>query len=199
MSDNMNSRQQALQQYSTEASRFIKPLLLFVGILWLIELLDWLFFQGALDGLGVVPRQLNGLRGVLFAPLLHGGWGHLLANTLPLLLFGFLVMLRYRPQFLFISILIALVSGLGTWLIAPANTIHIGASGLIFGYFAFLVVNAWYERSLASVVLAILVFFLYGSMLWGVLPSGNSISWQGHFFGLVGGGLAAYYIAPRRG
>ncbi len=198
MTDNMNTRQQTLQNYSEEALRMIRPLLVFVGILWLLEIMDRLFFHGALDGLGIVPRQIDGLRGILFAPLLHGGWGHLMANTLPLLLFGFLVMLRYRPRFLFISAVIALVSGLGTWLIGPANTLHIGASGLIFGYFAFLLVNAWYERSLVSVALALLVFVLYGGMLWGVLPTGNSISWQGHFFGLVGGGLAAYYVSPRR-
>jgi membrane associated rhomboid family serine protease len=198
MTDNMNTRQQTLQNYSEEATRMVKPLLVFVGILWLLEIIDALLFRGALDGLGIIPRQVDGLRGIVFAPFLHGGWSHLFANTLPLLLFGFLVMLRYRRRFLFISIVIALVSGLGTWLIAPANTLHIGASGLIFGYFAFLIVNAWYERSLASVALALLVIVLYGGILWGVLPTGNSISWQGHFFGLVGGGVAAYYVSPRR-
>lgn len=194
----MNSRQQTLQHYSDEATRFIKPLLIFVGIIWLIEIVDKIIFHGALDGLGIIPRHVDGLRGILFAPLLHAGFNHLLANTLPLLLFGFLVMLRYQRRFPFISIVIILVSGLGTWLIAPANTLHIGASGLIFGYFAFLVVSAWYERSFASVSLAVLVILLYGSILWGVLPAGNDISWQGHFFGLIGGGMAAYFVSLRR-
>jgi membrane associated rhomboid family serine protease len=140
-----------------------------------------------------------GLRGILFAPLLHGGFGHLLANSVPLLLLGFLVMLRNQRRFLLISVVIALISGLGTWLIAPANTVHIGASGLIFGYFAFLIVSAWYERSFAAVTLALLVIVLYGGLFWGILPAGNGVSWQGHFFGLIGGGLAANYFSPRRG
>jgi membrane associated rhomboid family serine protease len=87
---------------------------------------------------------------------------------------------------------------LGTWLIAPAHTLHIGASGLIFGYFAYLIVSAYYERSFTAIALAVLVIVLYGGLLVGVLPSGNGVSWQGHFFGLLGGAIAAYYFASRQ-
>lgn len=194
----MNTRPQTLQVYGNEAKRLLRPLLIFVAVLWLIEIIDWLLLSDALDGLGIAPRQLAGLRGVLFAPFLHGSFAHLLANTIPFLILGFLVMLRHSRHFLFVSILVALFSGLGTWLIGPAHTVHIGASGLIFGYFAFLLVSAWYERSFGAVALALLVIVLYGGLLGGILPQAGGISWQGHFFGLVGGGLAAYYVSPRR-
>ena len=177
--------------------RLLKPLLIFVAVLWLIEIIDRLLFGGSLNGYGIIPRQLAGLAGVFFAPLLHGSFAHLLANTIPFLILGFLVMLRHENQFLGISIIIALVSGLGTWLIAPSNTVHIGASALVLGYFAYLVVNGLFERSIASLAVAMLVIIFYGRLLLSVLPAGNGISWEGHLFGLVGGTVAAYYYRPR--
>lgn len=194
----MSSIQQTLGNHGNEAKRLLRPLLIFVALIWAIEIIDRLFFAGSLDHLGIQPRQFEGLRGVFLAPLLHGGFNHLLANTVPFLLMGFLVILRHRRHFLAITILIVIISGLGTWLIAPAQTVHIGASGLIFGYFSFLVVNAGYERSFRAVIIAIIVIVLYGSFLWGILPAGNGISWQGHLFGLIGGAIAAYYAQTPR-
>lgn len=194
----MNSPQRKIEVYGAEAKRLLRPLLIFVAIMWLVEVLDRLIFHGNLDRLGIEPRQIIGLRGIVFAPFLHGSFAHLLANTVPFVILGFLVILRHNRQFLLISIVILLVSGLGTWLIAPADTVHIGASGLIFGYFAFLVVNAWYERSFTAVILALLVIVLYGGLIGGIWPAGNGISWQGHLFGLIGGTVAAFYFSPRR-
>ena len=175
----------------------IKPMIAFVAFLWFVEITDRLLFGSSLDQLGIVPRELIGLRGVLFAPFLHGSFSHLAANTVPLVILGVLVMLRNRERFVAIAAVIVLISGIGTWLIGPAHTVHIGASGLVFGFFAYLLVSAWYERSLAAVFLAVLIVFLYGSMLVGILPAANAISWQGHIFGLIGGGLAAYWYSPR--
>lgn len=194
----MNTTQQSLQVYGDRAKRLLQPVVLFITILWLIEIVDRLFFQGELDRLGIAPRQLAGLRGILFAPLLHASFAHLLANTIPLLILSALIVLRHNGRFWLITGLIVLVSGLGAWLIAPANTIHIGASGLIFGYFAYLVVNAFYERSLVAVGLAGLVILIYGGLLPGIWPGSTGISWQVHLFGLVGGILAAYYFSNRR-
>lgn len=194
----MNTSQQTLQRYGTEAKERFRPLLIFVAIMWLVEIIDRLIFHGNLDRLGIEPRQLAGLRGIIFAPFLHGSFAHLIANTIPFLILGFLIMARHKSHFLLISAVIVLLSGLGTWLIAPANTVHIGASGLIFGYFAFLVVNAWYERSFTAVILAMLVLVFYGGLIGGILPAGNGISWQGHIFGLMGGAVAAFYFSPRR-
>jgi membrane associated rhomboid family serine protease len=193
----MQTYENTVYTYGSQAMRLLRPLFTLVAVVWLIEVVDWVFFNNSLDHLGILPRQMDGLRGILLAPFLHGGFSHLMANTLPFLILGFLVMLRHRSRILIISALILLISGFGTWLIAPANTVHIGASGLIFGYFAFLIVNAWYERSARAIVLAILVTIVYGGLLAGVLPSGSGISWQGHIFGLIGGGLAAFYFSPR--
>ena len=194
----MNNAEQTLRSAGTETKRLLRPLLLILALMWAVEIADWLLFNGALDRFGIIPREVVGLRGILIAPLLHGGFPHLMANTIPFLALGVLVMLRHSRQFAAVSLVIVLVSGLGTWLFAPPHTVHIGASGLIFGYFAFLVVAAFYERSLGAIGLAVLVIVFYGGLLWGALPQGNGISWEGHLFGLVGGGLAAYAFAQRR-
>ena len=194
----MNDTQQRVQAAGVGAKRLLQPLLFFVALMWLIETVDWLLFNGALDGLGIVPRQVGGLRGIPLAPLLHGSFGHLMANTLPFLALGALVRLRHSRQFVTVSLIVIAVSGLGTWLFGPPHTVHIGASGLIFGYFAFLLVTAWYERSFSAIALAILVIALYGGIVWGILPQANGVSWQGHLFGLIGGGLAAHYVNRRQ-
>ena len=193
-----DTQQQRLQAAGVGAKRLLQPLLVFVALMWLVEIFDWLLFNGALDGLGILPRQVAGLRGIPLAPLLHGSFGHLIANTLPFLALGALVRLRHSRQFVTVSLIVIAVSGLDTWLFAPPHTVHIGASGLIFGYFAFLLVAAYYERSPGALGLALLVIVFYGGLLWGALPQGNNISWQGHLFGLIGGALAAYAVAPRR-
>lgn len=178
--------------------RYAMMLLAFVALIWVIEFFDWLVLGGQLDRLGIVPRQMVGLRGIALAPFLHGGFPHLLANTVPLLVLGLLMLLRNGHRFLLVTMIIVVVSGLGTWLIGPANSVHIGASGLIFGFVGFLVTSAYYERNAASILLAIVVITLYGGVIWGVLPQGNGISWQGHLFGLLGGVLAARYTVGKR-
>lgn len=195
----MSTYEETVRRRGNEAKRLVRPLLILIACVWLIEIFDRLLFGQALDQLGIVPRQLAGLRGILFAPFLHGSFAHLLANTVPFLILGFLVMARHRGHMIIVSVIILLISGLGTWLIAPVNTVHIGASGLIFGYFAFLVVNAWFERSFAAVLLALLVIVLYGGLLVGIWPMAGGISWQSHLFGLLGGAVAAFYYSPRRG
>ncbi len=194
----MSTYQQTLANHANGAKRLLRPLVSFVLCLWLLENVDWLVFDGSLDRLGIVPRRLVGLRGIFFAPFLHGNFSHLVANTVPFLVLGFLVLTRHARRFLVITLMIVVISGLGTWLIAPASTVHIGLSGVIFGYLAFLVVNAWYERSPAAVLLAVLVLVLYGGLVTGIVPTGNGVSWQGHLFGLVGGAAAAFYYSPRR-
>lgn len=169
-----------------------------VAALWFIELVDWLVLRGALDGLGVRPRTLAGIPAVLIAPLLHAGFGHLLANTIPLIVLGWLVMVRRTADFFVVGLMAALWSGLGIWLFGGAATIHLGISGVIFGYLGYLLARGYYERSMRAVGLAVVALLLYGGMLWGVLPLQQGASWQGHLFGFVGGWVAAY-LASRRG
>jgi membrane associated rhomboid family serine protease len=170
----------------------------FVVFLWLIEGIDWLIFRGALDNFGVWPRTAVGLWGILFAPFLHVGFGHLAANSIPFLVLGWFVMLRRIRDFFIVTGIVTIASGLGIWLIAPANTVHLGASGLVFGYFGFLLLRGYFERSRSSILWSILVLFLYGGMIWGVLPQQYGISWQSHLFGFLGGILSAYLLSQRK-
>lgn len=169
----------------------------FVVVLWVLEVVD-LLLGNPLDSYGVRPRSDEGLLGIVLAPLLHGGFGHLVSNTLPLLVLGFLVALSGIARALAATAIIWVVAGLGTWIVAPANTVHIGASGLVFGFITYLVARGWFARSFGQIALGVLVLVVYGGVLWGVLPGQPGISWQGHLFGAVGGVLAAAVLAPRR-
>ncbi len=195
--DLTNGRETSLREIGETLKSHLIILGGFVAFLWLVELINLFIFRGGLNVYGIRPRTVAGLQGILFAPMLHSSFAHLMANTVPLLVLGWFVLLRGTRTFASVTIITILVSGLGTWLIAPANSVHIGASGLIFGYFGFLVLSGYFERSFTSILWALLVFFLYGGLLWGVLPQGNGISWQGHLFGFVGGGVAAYLLAQR--
>jgi membrane associated rhomboid family serine protease len=170
----------------------------FVAIFWLLEILDQFVFRGSLDYFGIIPHQVIGLRGILFAPFLHGDFPHLIANTVPFLILGWLVMLQETSDFFIVTGLTMLVGGLVVWLFASPGSIHIGASILIFGYLGFLLLRGYFQRNIPSILLSILVFLLYGGTIWGVLPSRPGISWQGHLFGFLGGVLAAKLIATEK-
>lgn len=151
---------------------------------------------------GIEPRQVDGLLGVLTAPFVHGSWSHLLANAVPLLIFGFLLMVNGAKQFVAVTVLVWLVSGLGVWLTAPGNSVTVGASGVVFGWLAYLVVRGVFTRNLGQIVVGLVLLALWGGIFWGVLPGANGISWQAHLFGALGGVLAAFLTAradgPRR-
>jgi membrane associated rhomboid family serine protease len=170
----------------------------FVALIWIIEIVDVFLFRGGLNSYGVRPRSLDGLEGILFMPFLHGSFAHLAANTLPFVTFGWLIMLQEISDFFVVSAVTMLVSGLGVWLIGAPNSVHIGASGLIFGYFGFLMLRGYFERSFTSILVSLIVGFFYGSLIWGVLPSQPGVSWQAHFFGFVGGVLAAQFLGRRK-
>jgi membrane associated rhomboid family serine protease len=166
----------------------------FVLLFWLLEGVDWLL-GGALDWFGVIPRTAVGLRGILFGPFLHGNFAHLAANTVPFLILGWLVLLSGAQVFWRVTGITAVISGLGIWLFGATNSVHLGASGLIFGYFGFLLLRGFFERSLPAILGSLLVGIVYGGILWGVLPLEAGVSWQAHLFGFIGGWLAAYWLA----
>ncbi|HHH11118.1 MAG TPA: rhomboid family intramembrane serine protease [Sorangium sp.] len=172
-------------------------LLGFTALLWALELVDQVLLRGYLDQFGVRPRSLVGLRGVLLAPLLHGGFGHLIANTGPLLVLGWLVMWRRTSDWFLVGALATVVGGLGTWLIGAGNSVHIGASGVVFGFLGYLLLRGWFERKFVSMVGSVLVGVMYGGALWGLLPGTPGISWEGHLFGFSGGVLAAWLLKDR--
>jgi membrane associated rhomboid family serine protease len=181
-------------------------ILTFVALLYLVEIVDQLSGH-ALDRNGIRPLEADGLKGILFAPLLHADWGHLLANTGPALVLGFLVTLSGLARFVWATAIIWIVGGLGTWLLGDLDgctrdTNHIGASGLVFGWLAFLVVFGWLTRHLWWIGVSLVVLFVYGGILWGAVPSLSGcggVSWQGHLSGAVAGVLAAYLLSsPER-
>jgi membrane associated rhomboid family serine protease len=177
-------------------SRGIVVLMALVAMAWIVELGDFLVPGRWLDSHGIQPRTWNGLWGILFAPMLHGSFAHLMANTIPFLVLGFLVMLRGLGTFVGVSLLVIVMGGFAVWLLAPTNTIHIGASGLIFGYIGYLMARGYFERSLGSLAIALLVAVAYGGALWGVLPGQIGISWQGHLFGFLSGIASAGLLRP---
>ena len=176
-------------------------LLVPLGLMWVIECLN-APMGGALDTFGIVPRTLTGLRGIVFGPFLHANFPHLMANTLPFIILGWFVVMRRTADFIWVSLIVMLIGGLGTWAIAPSYTVHVGASGVIFGYLGFLLSRAYFERSLVSIALSIVIGVTYGGLIWGVLPGQEGISWQGHLFGFLGGIVAARLLTrgalPRR-
>lgn len=169
--------------------------LAFTIAMYLVELVDSLLLHHGLDDDGIVPRSLAGLDGIVWAPMLHGGWGHLFANTIPVLVFGFLVMAGGLVRWIAVTALIWVVSGIGVWLTADSGTSTIGASGLAFGWLAFLLVRGLFNRSLGQIVVAGLLLLIWGGTLWGILPGNAGVSWQAHLFGAIGGIVAAWLAA----
>lgn len=165
-----------------------------ITLFWVLEIVDSLLLRGALNRYGIRPRRLIGLRGIVLAPFLHGDLKHLAANTLPFITLGWLVMLRDVSDFFIVSAIAGLVGGLGVWLLGASNSVHIGASGLIFGYFGFLLLRGYFEQNPISIAISVLVGLLYGGLIWGVLPIRRGMSWQGHLFGFAGGVLAARWL-----
>jgi membrane associated rhomboid family serine protease len=181
-------------------------ILTFVALLYLVELIDQLT-NHSLDVNGIRPLETDGLWGIIFAPLLHAGWPHLIANTVPLLVLGFLVTLVGLSRFVWATAIVWILGGLGTWLIGDwgsscGPTDHIGASGLIFGYLAFLLVFGIFVRKVWNIVVGLVVLFVYGGVLVGAMPvlhQCGGVSWQGHLCGALAGIVAAYMLsAPER-
>ncbi|MEY3305753.1 MAG: rhomboid family intramembrane serine protease [Pseudanabaena sp.] len=187
-----------LQAIGDELKTQVKILAASVATFWIVFILNEVIFGGRLNALGILPHRFIGLRGILFAPFLHGNLYHIAANTVPFVILGWMVMLRNTKDFYFVSFMSALVGGLGTWLIGRPNSVHIGASGVIFGYFGYLLFRGYFERSFVAIAISIAIAIGYGGMIWGVLPTRSYISWEGHLFGFIGGILAAKLLAPRK-
>ena len=175
-----------------------KILFAILGLFWIIEIADYVFFQGGLDSFGIRPHSLLGLRGIFLAPFLHGGFTHLIANSIPFLALGWLTMIQETTDFYLVSIITTIIGGLGVWLLGGTNSVHIGASILIYGYLGFLLLRGYFQKNIPSIFLSVVVFILFGGLIMGVFPSSVGISWQGHLFGFLGGALAAFVIAKEK-
>ena len=183
------------------------PVLLLTGTLavfWAVEILDVLLPFLQLDQYGIRPRTERGLWGVLASPFLHGDFEHLMGNSIPFLILGWLTMVRERWHFGLVTSLAMVLGGLGVWTFGASGSVHIGASGVIFGYLGFLLLSGFFERRFGSILVSLGVGVVYGGLVWGVLPNQPGVSWEGHLFGFLAGIFAAYVAArwsrrtPRR-
>ncbi len=169
----------------------------FVVVLWLLEIVD-VASGHPLDAYGVQPRSDDGLVGVAVAPMLHFGFDHLVSNTVPVLVLGFLTLATGIARGLLATAIIWVVGGLGVWLFAQPGSNHAGASVLIFGWIVLLVVRGFLNRHPTEILIGVAVFLIYSGALLGVLPGQPGVSWQGHLFGAVGGAVAARVLSRPR-
>ena len=167
-----------------------------VAVLTLIEVIN-AFFGHSLNNLGIHPRQVIGLPGILLAPFLHSDYVHLMSNLLPLALFMVLVMQHGIVRYWLATAAIIIVGDSLVWLLGRGGAVHIGASGLIFGYFSFLIVAGIRSGNLKLLLIAIAVGFFYGGIIFGVLPRDLRVSWEAHLFGLLAGILAAFWLTSK--
>jgi membrane associated rhomboid family serine protease len=183
---------------ATSTRRVWPPVVALVAIMWAAELVDAVLPYDA-DQLGIESRSISGLLGIPLAPFLHGGFGHLMANTLPFVVLGLLVSWRAGSAFWPVVITVVVGSGLGVWLLGPANTVTLGASSLVFGFLTYLIAAGFRTRHWIDVVVGIAVVIVYGSLLWGALPFfvAPGVSWLGHLCGAASGVLAAFLFAER--
>jgi membrane associated rhomboid family serine protease len=170
-----------------------------LSVMWAVEVVDFVLPFVDLDRFGIRPRSVAGLSGILFAPFLHGGFGHLVANSLPLLALGGMVLLGGDRVFRKVSLWVVLCGGFGVWLLGRGNSVHIGASLLVFGYLGFLLSRGIAERSGTWVLVSIVVLLVYGGALYGLLPGRPGVSWLGHVCGFVAGVSAAWLMFPKGG
>lgn len=179
----------------------VKISLGFVALIWIIQLLNWAFDLGPED-FGVRPRELIGLPGILFAPLVHGGFGHLIANSPPLLVLGTTMLYLYPKSALRVLPVIYLGSGIAVWLFARSSS-HVGASGLVYGLVSYIFVAGLIRRDRRAIAASLLVCFMYGALVWGVLPLEAGVSWETHLAAALLGAMLALMlrhldIPPRR-
>jgi membrane associated rhomboid family serine protease len=167
-----------------------------VALMWVVEVIDTID-NHRLDQWGIEPHDVEGLRGIVAAPFLHAGFDHLLSNTIPFVILGLLIALNGVVRVLEVTGIVMLIGGLGTWIFAPENTLHIGASGIVFGYAAYLISRGAFDKSALELGIGALVVVIWGGALLASLVPREGISWQGHLFGAVGGVVAAWLLAPR--
>ena len=169
--------------------QFIKekfqPILLLVAMIWIVEIVNFILGH-SLTSWGILPRSITGLIGIPLAPFIHVGFWHTVSNTVPLLILGGLTLASSEKRFWSSTIGAILLTGILVWLFARSSY-HVGASGLVFAYFGILMGRAFIERSIVSVIVAVVTVMLYGGMLWGVLPIRSFVSFESHLFGLIAG------------
>lgn len=168
----------------------LRALGVLVAIMWAVEAVNALDSY-RLDRDGIVPRNFSHLDGILFAPFLHASFSHLIGNTVPFIILGFVIALAGARRLLLVTLIVALVSGLGVWLTSPGGSVTVGASGVVFGYATYLISRGLFDRQVGEVLVGVVVLVLFGGALISDLIPHTGISWEAHLFGGIGGVLAA--------
>jgi membrane associated rhomboid family serine protease len=197
------AREEAAMTFGTEAfyaslGRAFVAMCAFVPVLFLIEAIDIGLGAGLDVAGGIIPHRIDGLDGIIFSPFLHAGWDHLYSNSVPLILLGTFVLAAGARRFLWSTLVIMAVSGLGVWFVGDPGSVVVGASGVIFGYLGLLFARGLVERSWWNLGVAAFIGLLYWWQLYNVFPTDQPISWQGHLLGLLGGVIAAVLFRSRR-
>jgi len=185
------------QRLGTDRTNGLLLVAAMVTLMWILEVVD-VAADHRLDNYGIHPRDVDGLPEIFAAPFLHAGFGHLVSNTVPFLVMGAAIALGGLMRVALVTLIVAAVSGFGTWLIAASNSVHLGASGVVFGYATYLVARGIFSRRLSELAIGVGVVAIWGiGLLQGLLPQ-ERISWQAHLFGAIGGVVAAVVLARRR-
>jgi len=171
--------------------KFLIPLV-FPGILWIIHLLS-MVLQVDINRMGILPRKPVGLLGIITSPLIHADYSHLISNTIPLIILGWIIFFFYPKVSYLLFALIYFFTGILVWIFAR-QVYHIGASGVVYGLVSFLFFSGIFRRDNKSIALALVITFLYGGLVWGMIPGWKGISWESHLFGAITGLIAAYLL-----
>nr|WP_290343367.1 rhomboid family intramembrane serine protease [Corynebacterium auris] len=166
----------------------------YLVVIWAVFLINFVFFGGLLNAFGIHPLDITGLPGILFAPLLHADLSHIVSNSVPGAIFCFLIGYSGSKVFWEVTAFAWIIAGVGTWLFGGVGTNHIGASSLVYGWLTYLIIRGIFNRSLAQILLGVILGFFYSGLIWGVLPINPGVSWQGHLFGAIGGLIAGMTI-----
>jgi len=174
-----------------------EALLVLVGVMWVVQLINSVD-DYRLDSNGIVPRNLDGLRGVVLSPFLHASWAHLIGNTIPFVVLGLMIAIAGPGRLLAVTAIVGVVAGLGTWLTSASGSDTVGASGIVFGYAAYLIARGFFNQRAIEIGLGVIVALLFGGALLTSLVPHTGVSWEDHAFGALGGLLAASLLRDGR-
>ena len=189
---------QSAEEVLAEARKAAVVMLAVIGVIWALQIANWADNYHLSQHYGIVPRDAFRLPDILLAPLLHFSWTHIEANSGPLFIFGFLAAFRGVTRFIGVTVVVVLTSGLGVWLFQSSGELTVGASGVIYGYFGYVVVKGIFDRRLIDVVVGLVMALSFAYILVAVVPGTPGVSWVGHLSGLVGGIACGWIFRVRR-
>ncbi len=180
-----------------EAQKALFVMVAFIAILWIVQVANWADHYQLSAQYGILPRDAGRLPDIFSAPFLHFGWAHIEGNSGPLFIFGFLAAYRGVRKFLGVTLVVAITSGLGAWLFQSTHTVGAGASGIVFGYFGYIIVRGLFDRHPIDLIIGLVMALSFAYQFTVLLPQ-HGIGWQDHIGGLVGGVLAGWQFRDRR-